>query len=438
MYLFSGAIGNCANSEAMYFPEEVASAGFPNGKLVPDWSTEQVLPWACCPGVTVTRVYCEQLLGSRSAALKNEVVPRTVCARLVEQLRQYGSQGLELFVGGELEFTVAKPAGERLDSQSGFNDWIPLWRGIGTFATLQTNKASDYFYDLEREMETVGVDLLTVNAECGEGQLEITFAPKFGVEAADAISTFRTGAKEIAQNKGLLASFISRPFGVEGVGNGGHFNFSLWCPGPDSALDGAISRTTRGKRSAMHSTSDPSGLSDTAQHFLAGVLAHAPALEALCAPTTPCYTRHGHWAPVVSNWGMDDRLACVRVQADPAGSPEGCYMELRLPSASANPYLVMAGVIAAGLDGLQRKLELPPHRQSLEQGAVPIPTSLEAALAALEQDAHMVNTLGTDFVRWYAGVKRLELSTIEAWLEKTGRSDSDVSSAWRRMYFEFV
>merc|ERR1711879_99970 len=158
------------------------------------------------------------------------------------------------------------------------------------------------------------------------GQLEITMQPSRGIQCADNAMTYRTGVKELCQQRGLLATFMAHPFGLEGVGNGGHFNFSLWS----------------GSDSITYDPDSPYGLSSTASSFLAGILDHAPALEALVAPTPACYTRHGHWAPLVANWGVENRMACVRVKVPETRDPRSCYMEFRAPSASACPYLTLA------------------------------------------------------------------------------------------------
>jgi len=433
VFMYGGAVASGANAEVLTFPEEINDAGCPNYGLVPDWSTEQTLPWAAQPGVEVSRVYCEMLAGMKKGAPKNDAVPRTVCKRLMEELRAFEGKGYELLAGGELEFTVVK---KNKDDQ-----WVPLFDGIDIFATLQNSKAMSYCYDLERDMETVGVDVLTMNAEYGEGQLEIVFAPQFGVAGADSQATFRTGAKEIAQNRGYLATFMSRPFGIEGVGNGGHFNFSLWAPGgKDGEGEDVVSKATKGKTNVLHSGEDPDGLSATARHFLAGILAHANALEAICATTPPCYTRHGNWAPTMNDWGIDNRNAAVRVKADKEGNPGSCYMELRMPSASANGYLVMAGLAAAGMDGLARKLELGPQIGAKDSPAKELPKDLESALKALEEDTYMVEKLGKDFVRWYTGVKRGELAHLEAMASKVeGEMTADkVSAAWQHMFMEYL
>eukprot|EP01047_Picozoa_sp_COSAG01_P077226 COSAG01_NODE_13833_length_1529_cov_0.994406_2_plen_156_part_01 len=139
------------------------------------------------------------------------------------------------------------------------------------------------------------------------------------------------------------------------------------------------------------------GISGVAQSFLAGVLAHASAMEAFCAPTPACYKRHGHWAPTKADWGPEDRMRCVRVKSSTA-EHANCYMELRLPSAAACPYLIVSALVAAGLDGLRRGLALPPAR---DEAAAPLPTSLEEALEALEADQLMVDALGGELVEWY-------------------------------------
>jgi len=423
VFMYGGAIALGANAEVMMFPEEVAKAGFPNYQLVPDWETEQVLPWASTDSILVRRVYCEQLVGLGAGASINRALPRTACKRVLDELYSVkaedghpGVTGMRMLVGGELEFTLA--------TQNSYGKWEPYFTGVDIFATLQNNKSMDFGYEVERMMEPVGVDIQTINAEYGAGQLEMTFQPKFGIEAADMTATFRTGVKEIANKRGLRASFMAKPFGVSGVGNGGHFNFSLWSDGTN----------------LFHCSHDCLGLSATARAFLAGILEHAPAMEAFCAPSVPCYCRHGNWAPVVANWGIDDRTACVRVKADPNGKPGACFMELRLPSASANPYLVMAATVAAGLDGLRRNLPLPPQHQSIEDGAKVIPTSLDDSLDALKTDKYMVDKMGLDLVRWYTLVKLGELEYVDKILAESGPSPTNeqISAAWQKLYMEFI
>ena len=204
-----------ANAEVLTFPEEVNDAGCPNCELLPDWDTLQTLPWASDATRTVQRVYCSQ--GAVGGGV-NQATPREVCKRMLEELRSFEGRGLELMAASELEFQVLK----RDDAGA----LAPVFEGVDIFATLQNNKCAELMYAIEANCEPVGVDILTMNAEYGAGQLEITMAPAKGIASCDNAATYRTCVKELAQQRGLLATFFSYPMGAEGVGNGGHFNFS--------------------------------------------------------------------------------------------------------------------------------------------------------------------------------------------------------------------
>eukprot|EP00403_Amphidinium_massartii_P028480 CAMPEP_0178390334 /NCGR_PEP_ID=MMETSP0689_2-20121128/10593_1 /TAXON_ID=160604 /ORGANISM="Amphidinium massartii, Strain CS-259" /LENGTH=794 /DNA_ID=CAMNT_0020010841 /DNA_START=57 /DNA_END=2438 /DNA_ORIENTATION=- len=431
VYLYSGALALGANSEVLTVPPEILKAGCPNAPLVPDWATAQVLPWAAQSaaangpegGVVIKRVYCEQR-SVRGTGAMNGAVPRTVCKRLLRKLEEDFS--LRFLSASELEFCLAD--GEKWDE--------PAFSGPEIFVTLQGSKVSGFMCAVEDAMASVDVDIRTMNPEYGAGQLEITFLPKWGIESGDAASTFRTGVKELAQQRGMLATFQAKPFAMDGPGNGGHFNFSLWKKATDALSSytpagtqrkSTFGELTNGWVSALHDATAPSGLSVVGQHFLAGVLAHAPALEALCSPTPACYLRHGNWAPVCANYGPDDRLCAVRVKAGAADGDGGdCYFELRMPSASACAYLVIAGIVAAGMDGLRKELPLPRPRQTEADGATKLPTSLTDALEALEADAYMVSELGSELVEWFTLLKRSELEAVEARI--AARSNSKTSN----------
>lgn len=181
-----------------------------------------------------------------------------------------------------------------------------------------------------------------------------------------------------------------------------HFNHSLW--------------STKSGDNAMYEPSQPDRLSDVCRWWVAGILQHASALMALCCPTVNCYRRLGGcFAPTLVDWCIDDRNATIRVKNY---GPKETYVENRMPSASANPYLVLAATVAAGLDGIIKRLPCPAERGDASQGA-PLVRSLADAVQALQQDDAIVDALGEEFVRWFVQCKtegeihRLKNSSFE-------------------------
>lgn len=429
VFMYSGALAFGSNAEVMVIPAAIDAAGCPNAQLIPDWATKQNLPWAArsCgklhDEVRVRRVICEQLFVG--GGLKH--CPRAVCRKLLDELAQHEGRGLQILSASELEFCLAK-AGSRK----------PLFNGKEIFSTLQNAKTADFQYALEQGMDSVGVDVRTMNPEAGEGQLEITFSPRFGIQSPDNTATFRTGVKEIAQMQDLCATFSTKPFGLSGTGSGGHFNFSLWGP---VNLDDDDANSSGGLGPVTQELGEGGpALSQTARNFLAGILEHVPALEAFCSPTPGCYARHGNWAPTVADWGIDDRFAAVRVKLGEVA--KDAYMEFRAPSSAANAYLVLGSLVAAGLDGLERKLSLPAQRREDAKRAQPLPTSLPEALDCLLKDEYLVGRIGKELVSWFVDIKRSELARLEAWIAAdvaNGIAEDEARlHAWQNMYFEWI
>ena len=201
-------------------------------------------------------------------------------------------------------------------------------------------------------------------------------------------------------NMGLHATFMAKPF-AGGASNGGHTNHSLWTTDASGV-----------RRNAFHDADSEDGLSQTAKFWIGGLLKHLPALQALGSPTMSCYNRVADWtwAPTSAIWGFENRTAAVRAKV---GGESGTYFEWRAPSASANPYLVLAGIVAAGLYGV--KNEILPEDDAYCTGdgyatpaKVKVPTSLPAALDAFDADDALKEALGEQFSTWYLKVKRAE------------------------------
>jgi glutamine synthetase len=188
---------------------------------------------------------------------------------------------------------------------------------------------------------------------------------------------------------------MARPWPKDAVtrdmcGNGAHFNCSVW--------------DATGATNLFADPTKDDGVSDFARHWVAGLLKHADALTALLCPTVNCYRRlQGPWAPSLAGWGFDDRHATFRIKK--SYENDDIYVENRLPSGLANPYISLAANIAAGLDGVLNKLELPPAVNGGASGPR-ILSDLEAALQALEGSTAMREALGEDFVEYYCCLKR--------------------------------
>jgi glutamine synthetase len=248
-------------------------------------------------------------------------------------------------------------------------------------------------------------------AELGPGQQELPVRFADALRAADNQITMRETARGVALRHGLLASFAPKPF-PDQAGNGSHVHWSLWRIG-----DG---------KNHFHDPAGRYGLSEAAFAFIGGVLAHLPALVALTAPSVNSYRRlqPRFWSSAYTAWGPDNREAAVRVPSKRRGlEMDSTYLELKPCDPSNNPYLALGGLLAAGLDGMERKLE--PGEPTLtdpdalseaersRRGIRRLPTSLSEALAALERDEVLRAALGETLAKEYLTVKRSEVRGFE-------------------------
>jgi len=250
----------------------------------------------------------------------------------------------------------------------------------------------------------------TVEPEFGVLQFEVTTAPGVDADAGDRAVLTREVIREVARRNGLRACFSPKP-DPAGVGNGSHVHFSF--------LDDQ-------GRNATYDPTGPGELSAVAQSFVAGVVRHMPALTALVAPSPVSYLRLGpqHWSCGFASFGIQNREAAIRacpsVDRDPARRERGFNLEFRPPDATASPYLVIGSLVRAGLAGVRDNLALPPaceadpaeltDAQRRELGIVPLPATLEEALAAFEADEVARTWLPEVMRDSYLSVKRLESS----------------------------
>ena len=353
-------------------------------RLVPDWSTLAVLPWAAGHA---------QVMGDmRLAAEPWEHCPREF---LRLQVRRLAEAGLGARAAFENEFFLLRRTPGGLVAA---DDTVYA-------ATGSMNLHQPFVAELTGALEALGLEPEFYYPESAPGQQEISMRHAEPLAAADRQVTYREAVRGVAARHGYVASFLPKVH--EGAaGSGCHLNLSLQRDGRSVTGD------------AAHAT----GLSSVARAFLAGVLDHLPGLAALTVPSCNSYRRllPHFWAGAFVVWGHDNREAAVRVARGADGAVT--RLELKTCDASANPYLALGALIAAGLDGIRRGLEPPPavnvdpgHYTDDERrhlGIAALPRSLGEALDALAADKVLGEALGPARARAYLAVKRMEWQAL--------------------------
>jgi len=361
-------------------------------RLVPDPGTFRVLPYAPHLGA----VLVDQLaLDGQPAA----VCQRTFLKRMEERL---ADRGTRLEVSFENEFSLAT----EVDGV-----YVPIDSGL-CFSTISATAAQDYLDELVAALEAQRIPLEQYYSELGHGQHEISTEHAPALRAADEQLLVRETIRGVASRQGLVGSLAPKPW-PENAGNGGHIHFSLW------DADANWNR--------FHDSSASDRLSAEARSFIAGVLAHLPGLCGLTAPSFNSYHRivPQYWAGAFVAWGHDNREAPLRVPSVFWGMEEASTnVELKAADASSNPYLAVGGLIAAGLDGLERGLEPPEsvevdpatidEKEREARGIVRLPATQQEALHALERDAVLMAALGPVLAESYLAVRRSEWEAYSA------------------------
>ena len=359
-------------------------------RLVPDLETFRVLPYAPRTGAVLTDHV--QLDGT----------PAPVCQRtfLKQMESRLAERGLMLRATFENEFSLAT----EVDGA-----YVPIDSAL-CFSTIAATAAQDYVDELVSALEAQRIPLEQYYAELGHGQQEISTGHSPALRAADEQLLVRETIRGVAASQGLIASLAPKPW-PENAGNGDHVHFSLW----------------DGDRNRFFDASHPDGLSAETLSFIAGVLEHLPGLCGLTAPSFNSYHRivPHYWAGAFTCWGHDNREAPLRVPSVFWGMEEASTnVELKACDASCNPYLALGGLLAAGLDGLERGLEPPepvdvdpatiPDAERARRGIVRLPTTQAEALDALAADDLLMSALGPTLADAYLAVRRSEWAAYSA------------------------
>jgi glutamine synthetase len=361
------------------------AAGYGDYVHKPDLATLRRVPWL--PGTAM--VMCD-VLDHHS----HEEVPHSPRAVLKRQVARAREMGFEPMMATELEFFLFEQSFEGL-WDAGYRDLQTLGRWNQDYAIMGTSKEEVVLRAIRNGLYGAGIPVENSKGEAEAGQEEINIRYSDALDTADMHSIVKNACKEIAHTHGRAVTFMAK-YDTERAGSSSHIHQSLMKDGAPAFLDADA----------------PHGMSATMRHYLAGLLEHAAASTCFLAPYVNSYKRFcvGMFAPTKAVWSTDNRTAGFRVCAPDS---KGIRVECRIGGADLNPYLALAAQLAAGLDGIARKLELEPELTGdmyQQQDIREIPTTLGEAAAALHGSTMLRAAFGDEVVEHYHHAARWEIS----------------------------
>lgn len=406
-----GAVGISAAQQALpvMYDSVVPDSGLgPIGEvqLVPDWSTLHTLPYL--PG------YAQVIGDMRVKDQPWEHCPRDFLKR---QIARLAARGLTVQAAFENEFFLLRP-GKSGDTGSSVGNGMGMVPSDNTvFAAAHAmNATGGVILEIAAALAAQGLEVESYYPESGPGQHELPVRYRDALTAADQQLVYRETVRGVAARHGLVASFLPKVV-ADKAGSGCHLNLSLWRGGEN------VTGVAATGLDALGTALERSGLGSETEAFIAGLLEHLRALCALTIPSPNSYRRiRPHfWVGAFTAWGIDNREAAIRVFKGGTDAPPKRF-EIKCVDATANPYLALGAVLAAGLDGLERDLPLPAEvrddpgylseeaREAL--GVVPLPKDLAEAITALEADPILLEALGEARARAYLAVRRAEREAL--------------------------
>jgi glutamine synthetase len=356
------------------------SSGYGDFVMQPDLSTLRPVPWNAGTAMVLADLRWED--GSPVVASPRQVLARQT-ARLAEA-------GMTAYVGTELEFIVFRDTYEQAWS-AGYRNLTPANQYNVDYSVLGTARIEPLLRRIRNDMTGAGLVVESAKGECNLGQHEIAFLYDEACRTCDGHAIYKNGAKEIAAQEGMALTFMAKFDAREG--NSCHIHCSF--RGTDGSLVMA----------------DGNGMSDLGRSFVAGQLTYMRELTLLLAPNINSYKRfvEGSFAPTALRWGRDNRTCAFRL----VGHGASLRLENRVPGGDVNPYLATAAVIAAGLAGIEERLELEPafEGNAYDDPEAPhVPTSLAEALDLWRGSGFARRTFGDDVVDHYANMAAVELA----------------------------
>ena len=358
--------------------------------LYPDFSTWAVLPWGDEKGGKIGRLVCSV---HKTNGEPFDGDPRTNLKRVLKEMEEMGVSDFD--IGFEAEFHLFK-----LGEDGNWTTEVPDHASY--FDMTSDDEGARCRRDIVETLENIGFEVEAAHHEVGDGQQEIDFRFDDALTTADRVQTFKMVVREVARKHGLYATFMAKP--VEGqAGNGMHTNMSLFKDGKNVFYD---------KDGEFH-------LSDTALYFLNGILEHARAITAIGNPTVNSYKRliPGFEAPVYISWASKNRSPLVRI---PDAEEINTRLEMRSADPTANPYLLLAACLTAGLNGIKAaKKPMAPitsnvfemsEEERAKRGIKPLPSTLHNAVKAFKADPLIQEALGEHLTQSFIDSKNLEWS----------------------------
>ncbi|HAN70342.1 MAG TPA: glutamine synthetase [Actinobacteria bacterium] len=360
--------------------------GYGDFVMSPDFSTLHRVPWE--PGTV--GVLCDLLTTDGQPVAPS---PRQILRRQVDRLADTGMVAL---AGTELEFILFRDTYEDAWAAA-YRDLTPANLYNVDYSMLGTARVEPLLRRIRNEMHLAGMTVESAKGECNLGQHEIAFKYRDALGTCDNHVIYKTGAKEIAAQESMSLTFMAKY--NEREGNSCHIHLSF------RGADGSL---------VMADDADPTGMSALGKSFVAGQLAHARELSLLFAPQINSYKRYveGSFAPTSLRWGRDNRTLAFRL----VGHGPSLRLENRIPGGDVNPYLAVAGIIAAGMDGIEQQRELEPEfiGNAYASDSLRVPTSLRDALDLWEGSAWIRSTFGEDVQAHYANMARVEIAAFGA------------------------
>lgn len=374
------------------YPELNAIGEF---RLIPDIQNIKILPYQ----PQVATAVCEFYDYDTRSPLSLD--SRVLLKKVVSDLKNIGYDALVCL---ENEFTIYKK------DENG--DLRQLNNSV-CFSTESNEEIYDIILEIAAQLRAIGINPIEFYHEAGAGQQELPIEPTDPVKAADNEIMLKRVVKNVFNEHGYYATFAPKPDLFE-AGSGAHLHVSLWKEGRNAFFD-----------------KENGGLSQVAGYFIGGVLKHINAILAFTCPSENSYQRlkPSHWSSDYAIWGIDNREAVVRVPSTFWNDEEDTLnIELKSSDGTANPYLAIAAVISAGIDGIKRKI-IPPKEVTFDpqilsgserekKGIFRLPKDLKEAIVALKQDDYFKESFSSEFVDLYSKIKESELLTLRDFSSK--------------------